>query len=310
MHSLIVDSLNTGVLLIDSDYNLIYFNHFMRSHPALQKTDALGKNIFELFSELPSVWMKRKLEAVFMLDSPVFSSWEQRQYLFKMQHTRPITTSNEFMAQNITMFPIKSQGAGTEVDQVCISIEDATDVCFYQQKLQQTMVELERSNQTDGLTQIANRRYWEERFNTAFLSAVRYEEELSLILFDLDKFKFINDEYGHQAGDKVLVEVSALIQSMMRQHDLFGRYGGEEFAILLPHTSLEGAQGLAERIRTTVENLQINYQDKMIQATLSLGVVSFDASIRNYDDMLTRADIALYQSKRDGRNKTTVYSTN
>ncbi len=307
MHSLVVESLNTGVLLIDSDYNLVYFNHFMRSHPALKRPDVLGKNIFEVFPELPKSWMTRKLQGVFMLDSPAFSSWEQRQFLFKMQHTRPITTNSEFMAQNISMLPIKSETGNSEVDHVCITVEDATDVYFYQEKLKLTLAELERSNRTDGLTQIANRRYWEERFNTAFLSAVRYQEELSLILFDLDKFKQINDTYGHQAGDKVLIESAALIQSMLRQHDVFGRYGGEEFAILLPNTQLQGAYELAERIRIAFANQVVNYKTDSIQATLSIGVVSYHSGIRNYDDMLTRADMALYQSKRCGRNKTTIY---
>ncbi|MCU4674964.1 diguanylate cyclase [Catenovulum sp. 2E275] len=307
MHSLVVESLNTGVILVDADYNLVYFNHFMQSHPALKSPDILGKNLFSVFPELPKSWMTRKLQSVVMLDSPAFSSWEQRQYLFKMQHTRPITTSNEFMAQNISMLPIKSDKTKNEVDHICITVEDATDVCFYQEKLKLTLAELERSNRTDGLTQIANRRYWEERFNTAFLSAVRYNEELSLILFDLDKFKIINDKFGHQAGDKVLIESAALIQSMLRQHDVFGRYGGEEFAILLPNTGLRGAYELAERIRVAFENQIVEYKSFNIAATLSLGVVSYHSGIRNYDDMLTRADMALYESKRSGRNKTTVY---
>lgn len=307
MHSLVVESLNTGVLLIDTDYRLVYYNHFMKSHPALKAASAVGKNLFEVFPELPVQWMTRKLESVVMLDSPAFSAWEQRQFLFKMRHTRPITTNSEFMAQNIEMQPIKSPQGKGEIDHICITVEDATDVCFYQQKLKLALADLERSNRTDGLTQIANRRYWEERFNTAFLSAVRYHEELSLILFDLDKFKLVNDEYGHQAGDKVLIESAALIQSMLRHHDVFGRYGGEEFAILLPKTGSKGAYELAERIRQAFESQVIQYKSNEIKATLSIGVVSYHAGIRNYDDMLTRADMALYQSKRSGRNKTTIY---
>ena len=112
-------------------------------------------------------------------------------------------------------------------------------------------------------------------------------------MLDLDQFKLLNDTYGHQGGDKVLIETTEVINELLRMGDLFGRYGGEEFAVILPNTELTGAHDVAERIRKTIENNAIEYQGKNINVTVSIGIAVMNEYDARYEDIISRADIAL-----------------
>ncbi|NTS75474.1 GGDEF domain-containing protein [Catenovulum sp. SM1970] len=305
INQFLVKEINVGIIVIDAEAKVKFINQFVLSNTDLA-TDYQEQSLFNLFPELPEKWLKRKIESVFTLNTPAFTSWEQREYLFKMRHTRPITTENDYMAQNCTLLPM-SNNADNQPELLGFIIEDATDVCFYQKQLSQTVEKLEISNRTDSLTKVANRRYWEERLAIEFERAKRHNQPLSLIMFDLDKFKNINDTFGHVAGDTVLIEVAQNVAQNLRQSDLLGRYGGEEFAIILPETDAEGALVLAERIRLGLAMHQIKVDEGTVIATLSLGVICICDDYSQYEEMITRADMALYQSKRDGRNRTTLY---
>lgn len=307
LQSFLISQIDTGILVVDEHCNIVFVNRFIETHSGKSADSIVNVDLFDAFPELPKNWLKRKLQGVFMLNTPAFSSWEQRQFLFQMPHTRPITTDSEYMAQNCTVMPMQNEQG--HVDHACILIEDATDVCYYQKKLSETLEKLEESNRTDGLTKIANRRFWEERFAHEFESAKRYGHQLSLIMFDLDKFKNINDTFGHQVGDTVLIETAKLANNLLRQTDLLGRYGGEEFGILLSNTGMEGAGEVAERIRCKTQTNQIKVDKESIFASISMGVVEMAPNHKTYEDMITRADMALYQSKREGRNRVTVYRT-
>ncbi|RCU45397.1 MULTISPECIES: sensor domain-containing diguanylate cyclase [Corallincola] len=300
LHNTILNQVNTGVLVINSDMEIDYWNRFLQVHSGRAKEDIVGRNLFDVFPELPKPSLRRKLQGVFLLGTPTFSSWEQRRHLFELPHSRPITTDSEFMAQNCSFLPLKDESG--QVNQVCIIIEDATDVCYFQSQLNDTMAKLEKSSRTDGLTQIANRRYWEERLTIEFARCHRHGGELSLIMFDLDKFKSINDIYGHQAGDLVLVRTAAELTSMLRTADLAGRYGGEEFGIVLPDTDLTQAMVVAERIREKIETTVFEFNDKVLPVTISLGVTQYDSSQKNHEKMIAQADAALYKAKESGRN--------
>ena len=125
-------------------------------------------------------------------------------------------------------------------------------------------------------------------------------------MLDLDQFKLLNDTYGHQGGDKVLIETTEVINELLRMGDLFGRYGGEEFAVILPNTELTGAHDVAERIRKTIENNAIEYQGKNINVTVSIGIAVMNEYDARYEDIISRADIALYKAKNSGRNQVCV----
>ncbi|MDZ7870208.1 MAG: diguanylate cyclase [Rheinheimera sp.] len=306
LSSPILAALNSGVIVIDDEYNIQYLNAFIERHGNLQLAGVLGKSLFSVFADLPEAWLKRKLMSVLDLKTPAFSSWEQRQYIFKLPHLRPITSSSQYMAQNCTMLPLDT--GQHEQPLICILIEDATDAFVYQQHLSRTLIELEKANRQDGLTKVQNRRYWEEQLKQEIHRAQRYQHSLSLILFDLDKFKDLNDKYGHLGGDFVLVELSSFISSLLRDSDLFGRYGGEEFGIILPDTGLEGAEEVAERICRAVADYPMLFNQQTIRTTLSIGVAEFVPKQHFlHDDLIRCADMALYNAKRSGRNRVCCY---
>ena len=155
---------------------------------------------------------------------------------------------------------------------------------------------------TDPLTGISNRGYFFNQGKKYFNIAIRNRTPLHLLMLDLDLFKGINDEYGHQAGDLVLKEFTQTIEKTLRSSDLFGRIGGEEFSILLQDTSIEGAKLFAERIIKNIETLQIMSSDEVIKITVSIGLVTLKDE-NNIHDLLKKADIALYKAKDSGRNK-------
>ena len=158
--------------------------------------------------------------------------------------------------------------------------------------------EIEEMAITDGLTALYNRRYLEQRLGQEFKRAKRNHTSLSCMLLDIDHFKSINDTHGHDAGDVVLKNVSQTIKSNVRDYDIVGRYGGEEFIIVLPHTSIGMAKRMAERLRKKVKELKTDD----IAVTISVGVTRNAADDSSAEDIVKRADINLYQAKENGRD--------
>ncbi len=156
----------------------------------------------------------------------------------------------------------------------------------------------------DALTDLYKRRYFTEQANKEYLRAVRYKLSLTLISIDIDHFKKVNDNYGHPAGDKVLVEVAKQLKASLRQTDTLARIGGEEFSILIPETTAAEALVFAERIRVAQSQLKISgdWQGD-ISLTVSIGLSSYQASDNNFDALFSRAGKALYQAKSSGRNQ-------
>ena len=149
-----------------------------------------------------------------------------------------------------------------------------------------------------------NRRSYEDVIEVEVERSKRYNHPLSLILFDIDYFKNINDEYGHKVGDKVLKDLTRVVVESTRKSDSVFRIGGEEFAIISPGTNAEGAFNLAEKVRKNVENYRF---DTLNKVTLSLGVAEFYKDITK-NELYQRADKSLYLSKNKGRNRTETYT--
>ncbi len=168
--------------------------------------------------------------------------------------------------------------------------------------------ELQELARCDGLTGLFNRRYFVELGQRELLRAQRENTPLSLVYFDADHFKRVNDTYGHDAGDKVLQEIARLGRNTLRALDIFGRIGGEEFAVLLPGTSGRDAIFVAEKMRRTFEAHTVNTQQGCIRFTASFGVSCNQQHVVCLDDMLKSADSALYEAKRSGRNTIFYYN--
>lgn len=160
----------------------------------------------------------------------------------------------------------------------------------------------------DGLTQVYNKKFLLEKLQTEFSRSKRYNRNMSFVIFDFDHFKKLNDQYGHPAGDYVLKKTASLILKNMRKEDIFGRYGGEEFAIILPETSTDSAIRLCEKLRLLVSSVNYEFNNMVIKVTISVGAASIMENTKNYQDLIEKADRALYKAKREGRNKVIAHT--
>lgn len=169
---------------------------------------------------------------------------------------------------------------------------------------------VKRLSITDSLAKVYNRRYVEEQLEKELQRVKRYGGEFSALIVDVDKFKDINDRYGHQFGDKTLVAFAELVRSLIRSIDMLGRYGGDEFILLLPETGLNGAMAIAERIREAAERqLRVDGSESASPITVSIGVSSYpDEGVESAAEVLGRADRALYLAKKTGRNRVCTHS--
>ena len=162
---------------------------------------------------------------------------------------------------------------------------------------------VERQAHTDGLTGLASRRHFEERLALELARATRFGTPLALVVADLDNFKAVNDRHGHAVGDLVLREFGAIVRNTVREVDLAGRWGGEEFAVLLPGTDTRGGMQLAERLRTAIESREVVLPDgSALKITASLGVSSYSAP-GSVEELFEAADEALYRAKTSGKNQ-------
>jgi len=163
--------------------------------------------------------------------------------------------------------------------------------------------EATRLSITDGLTGLWNRRLFDLRINEELQRAIRFQEPFGLLLVDLDHFKSVNDQYGHQAGDAVLVELARRLTEATREVDVVTRFGGEEFALILPKTPVQGTLRLAEKVREVVANEPFSAGNASMPVTVSVGAAGYPAHGLSAAELLAAADAALYRAKENGRNR-------
>lgn len=175
-------------------------------------------------------------------------------------------------------------------------------------EVEQLHLELKEQAIRDPLTGLYNRRFLNETLPREIARVEREQNYLSIILADIDHFKQFNDTYGHQAGDEILVEIANHLKKVTRASDIICRYGGEEFLMVLPGSTIEIAQNRADEIRQSIENNIIQYKDLLLKTTISLGVAAFPNNGKAAEEIINKADQAMYQSKLTGRNRVTVWS--
>jgi len=198
----VLQGIDAGLIVMNRNFEVQVWNRFMQNHSALMPSDVLGRSLFDLFPELPESWFKRKAQSVFILHNAAFTTWEQRPYLFRFKHYRPITGTAEYMYQNSTIIPLVNVSG--EVEQICLIIYDVTDTAINRLALLDANRQLEKLSQTDALTGLYNRGHWEKCLSKEFDRFKRYKSPCSLIMFDIDHFKKVNDQYGHPSGDAVI----------------------------------------------------------------------------------------------------------
>lgn len=305
----LMDMFNTvdvGLVVLDRDYKVCIWNGFMENHSGLLPSAVKDKDLFDLFPSIDEKWFRSKSESVFVLKNRSFTIWEQQPYIFKFKNYRPITGKADHMYQNATFIPLSNTMG--EVGHLCIIIYDVTDSAVNKKELEEANKKLEQMSRTDALTKLSNRGHWENTLRKEFLRIKRSGGSSTLLMFDIDHFKNVNDTHGHSCGDEALRHIADLLRKTLRETDIAGRYGGEEFAITLLDTDKEGAFIFAERLRTLIENSSVHCDNKEIKMTVSIGFAGFDKAFTSHERWIEAADKALYFSKENGRNQVAAYS--
>lgn len=301
-------TIDVGLVVLDRDYNIQIWNGFMENHSGLLPREVKDKSLFSLFDEIPEDWFRRKAESVFLLKNKAFTIWEQRAYVFKFNNYRPITGTADFMYQNTTFIPLMSSTG--VVTHLCLLVYDVTDNATNKKELEKANADLAILSQTDGLTQLFNRNHWQHCLEVEFKRYTRSQHSSSLVMIDIDNFKQVNDSYGHLVGDEVVRSLAKIIREQVRETDISGRYGGDEFAIILADTTLNDAVIFAERLRHSVEKARVIYNDIEIEYTVSLGLAEVEPNMSSYIQWIEATDAALYESKNSGRNKVSLHLKN
>jgi len=286
----IFDSFHDPFSIVDREFRFIRFNDtYARTRNKLSK-DLFGKKCYEVLHNRTAICDDCVVEKTFRSKDPCAKE-------------KLVTLPDGLTAWfEILTYPIFDQQKN-----VSHVVEYTRDITFRKKEEEEKEALIKTLNHlstTDSLTGLLNRRALNDMLQHEIERASRYEKDLSMIICDVDLFKHINDTYGHTTGDRALTAVSEVLRQALRKSDILGRYGGDEFMIILPETSLTGAQSLAEKVRAAVEGLNLELPgNKRIGLTISIGVASCCMTEDNLDTLVSLADAALYRSKESGRNK-------
>ena len=273
-----------GIALIDRNYNVLYLNPELRNMIGYTQEDILTiDDWFRLTQTAPEKLPEFIALAKDKMDQAHRDQTESPVFILGAR-----CRDGNLKQIRVQYVPIENRGLSIFID------------ITEQKKLER---ELDRLAHTDALTGLLNRRSFLEKSRAEWARFQRYPRALSTLMIDLDHFKGINDAHGHDAGDEVLRSFAETVSGMLRENDIFGRVGGEEFAIILPETELSTAALAAERIRKKLETTPILYGSKTIGATVSIGVAEAKDEDEDFTALLQRADQALYRAKNEGRNR-------
>jgi diguanylate cyclase (GGDEF)-like protein len=300
IQKIIIESLlstKDGVGLFDEKYSLVFCNHTMASLFGLSQSDALYKTFAELsehsFNSTKGI----------NIESPSLDAW-----LKQVSQKRRVSQFRSFETdtKDGKWYLVTEQLL--HKNHLYIYITDITDKKNNENKLSVLTEKLSKLASTDFLTNIDNRRSFYDKAESEFNRSIRGKSPLSVLIIDLDNFKRFNDDYGHACGDMVLQIFAKQVQTRLRQYDVFGRIGGEEFALLMPNTAEKSALIIAERIRECIEQTQIPFNNKLLHFTISIGVAEISPLNSSIEDVIQRADKNLYRAKYNGKNQ--VYFSN
>lgn len=307
-----------NIILSERMQKNIDFHDSMKNIAKIIETQYETNYIVPIIGEMIDKFVSDHLVYIFINNELVWPSSCKDEKIFEL--IKCLNNKSEYILtpdKKIGLFPMISENKllGCIVTKSTDNILSEKEIEYLEQLSNQSATTLNRANvyaeilkhaTLDALTGFYNRRQLEERIKQEASSAKRQKRSLCAIMTDIDYFKKVNDTYGHAAGDLVLKTVSREIKNQLRDYDVAGRYGGEEFVILLPFTKLEEAKMVAERLRKAVESKKIELAGKQhINVTISLGVAEYKEK-----DFIGNADKALYKAKESGRNKVIVYENN
>ncbi len=286
----IFDSIRDPFSIFDRNFQIIRANDAYARMRNKEASELVGRKCYQVLQNRTSVCEGCVVKATFSSADPCVKD------KFFLLH------DGTGIWMEISTYPILDEDGS-----VSYTIEytrDITDRKKTEEEKRLLIEKLEYLSSTDSLTGLMNRRALTNSLIYEIDRAKRYNSELSLILCDIDNFKEINDTYGHDAGDRALHSIAAALKTILRKADIAGRYGGDEFMLILPETSVKGAEKIAEKILSAVRNAEMSFtEDKSIRLSLSIGLSKLEADSDTADSLIKRTDDAMYASKEGGRDR-------
>lgn len=286
----ILDNAGEGIITVNENKNIETFNSAAKKLFGYSADEVIGKEIFKLFPK-----------------SDNDKNINYYQNLFNSDKNMPLPELNatiDARRKNAEQFPLSIKTTNLEFDGKYISIAIVDDVS----ERESMMKNLRRMAEHDALTGLYNRQYFMDAMENTVARIVRGEKiNCALLYIDLDNFKFVNDTLGHLAGDRVLIEVTTMLNQHITKNDMIGRIGGDEFGILLHHVNSRQASKTAEHYRKQLTSYIFKYGGKEIDIGCSIGIALFDSDIVSKEDILARADIACHLAKNAGKNRVHTY---
>ena len=296
----LIDSVAVGIIVVDQKLKVTLWNRWMEEHSGLSSKAVISKSLTEIFPTADLAVLVRRVRQTLTLGNLGFVDARLHGHVFPFVNEQQVGRRFQYMQQTCVLAPLTNEDE--ERTHVCITLLDETNTVTMELTLKESHDNALELSRYDFLTQLLNRRYLYERLEQELQRLQRRNTPLAVVLIDLDRFKAINDTYGHIAGDHVLRAVSATLKESLRTADVAGRYGGEEFVLILTDTDVKGAMILAERVRETVSELIVPLANEEIHLTASFGVAQGQDG-DSPDSLLQRADKALSEAKGKGRNR-------
>ena len=278
-----------ALMIINSSGSITFWNPAAEKMFGYTQDEIIGKDLHELLT-LPED--RRKANH----NMPAFAKSGKGQVLDSVMEMQAVRKSGK-------VFPVERAVSSFHFNNQWFAVGSVRDIT-QRKKAEARLIEMAT---TDVLTGIANRRHYLAQSTKQFKISSRYEKSFCVLMFDLDHFKRINDSYGHNIGDRVLKVVAACMKQTLRDTDIMGRIGGEEFAVSMPETRLEQAKMVAERLRKAIATSKVDVDKSQIQFTASFGISEYSENTKSVEMLLKQADEALYQAKEQGRNRVSFF---
>ncbi len=292
----ILDTIENGILIVNADLKILLWNRWLVLHTGISKEEAQDNLLSTLFPATNFNLLTRKVKIALKLKSSTFTSSSVEKFIIPIKLQKITKSIFHHMRQDVVITPLNDS-------QVSIIIYDASPLLEAKTIINGQLMVMEKQATTDTLTGCYNRKMFNDLLKSEAKKAARHHKKFALILLDIDNFKSVNDTYGHLTGDEVLKEMAAVTRETIRESDIFARWGGEEFAVLLPETGLKGAAILAEKIRGNIKSHRFG---KAGNLTCSFGVTQFDPD-EPRDTLISNADWALYHAKNHGKNQVAIF---
>ena len=299
------DNIHAMIALVQSDGVLISWNHAFEE---IKNSSASINKLENIFSEKDRSLVISKL-AFASHDNWIAEVVLNEATLVVCDCTLiPMANGNSlFIAETVDSDPAIQQTIerlNRQVKMFKVESESAKKIARNKQiEMESVMIQAREVAQIDALTFLFNRRMIVRELQDEVLRAERYNNTLSISIIDVDKFKLVNDTYGHPAGDEVLKQVACQLRDHIRHPDTVGRYGGEEFLILLPNSDAKAATEQAVRLGKEIREMVVTIKEHELKVTVSIGIAQFKAGVDTWDTLLNRADNAMYEAKNNGRDR-------